>query len=57
MKGDTITYQGRIEILLKSGFEGFTGLPGMILGLARYEDKKNPRKIEDIKKELYTLVL
>jgi GLPGLI family protein len=91
------------EILLKGGPEGFTGLPGMILGLAiprynttwfatkveaknvpifniappakgkrtdtekdfkkmidlytRYEDKKNPRKIEDIKKELYTLIL
>jgi len=88
------------EILLKGGPEGFTGLPGMILGLAiprynttwfatkveaknvpilnvdaptkgkktdtekdfkkmldlytRYEDKKNPRKIEEIKKELYT---
>jgi hypothetical protein len=23
----------------------------------RYEDKKNPRKIEDIKKELYMLIL
>lgn len=91
------------EILLKGGPEGFTGLPGMILGLAiprynttwfatkveaknvpiltiappakgkrtdtekdfkkmldlytRYDDKKNPRKIEDIKKELYTLIL
>lgn len=91
------------EILLKGGPEGFTGLPGMILGLAiprynttwfatkveaknvpilnivppskgkrtdtekdfkkmidlytRYDDKKNPRKIEDIKKELYKLIL
>ena len=91
------------EILLKGGPEGFTGLPGMILGLAiprynttwfatkveaknvpilniappakgkrtdtekdfkkmvdlytRYDDKKNPRKIEAIKKELYTLIL
>lgn len=91
------------EILLKGGPEGFTGLPGMILGLAiprynttwfatkieaknvpvmniaaptkgkktdnekdfkkmvdlytRYDDKKNPRKIEDIKKELYSLML
>ncbi|GGH03697.1 GLPGLI family protein [Pedobacter zeae] len=91
------------EILLKGGPEGFTGLPGMILGLAiprynttwfatkveaknvpilniappakgkrtdtekdfkkmldlytRYDDKKNPRKVEDIKKELYTLIL
>ncbi|RLJ80715.1 GLPGLI family protein [Pedobacter alluvionis] len=91
------------EILLKGGPEGFTGLPGMILGLAiprynttwfaikveaknvpilniappakgkrtdtekdfkkmvdlytRYDDKKNPRKIADIKKELYTLIL
>jgi len=91
------------EILLKGGPEGFTGLPGMILGLAiprynttwfatkieaknvpilnispptkgkktdsekdlkklidlytRYDDKKNPRKIEDIKKELYSLFL
>ncbi|WP_426329196.1 GLPGLI family protein [Pedobacter sp. R-06] len=91
------------EILLRGGPEGFTGLPGMILGLAiprynttwfatkveaknvpilnivppakgkrtdtekdfkkmidlytRYDDKKNPRKIEDIKKELYTLIL
>lgn len=91
------------EILLKGGPEGFTGLPGMILGLAipryrttwfatkveaknvpilniaaptkgkrtdtekdlkklfdlytRYDDKKTPRKIEDIKKELYSLFL
>ena len=91
------------EILLKGGPEGFTGLPGMILGLAiprynttwfatkieaknvpiltitaptkgkrtdnekdfkklidlytRYDDKKNPRKIEDIKKELYNFLL
>lgn len=91
------------EILLRGGPEGFTGLPGMILGLAiprynttwfatkveaknvpilniaaptkgkrtdnekdfkklidlytRYDDKKNPRKIEAIKKELYTLIL
>ncbi|TCC90295.1 GLPGLI family protein [Pedobacter frigiditerrae] len=91
------------EILLKGGPEGFTGLPGMILGLAiprynttwfatkvesvnvpiyaisepakgkradnekefkkliemytRYDDKKNPRKIEDIKKNLYGFLL
>ena len=91
------------EILLKGGPEGFTGLPGMILGLAiprynttwfatkieavnvpiyaieppsegkrtdtdkefkklidlytRYDDKKNPQKIEDIKKRLYSLTL
>jgi GLPGLI family protein len=91
------------EILLKGGPEGFTGLPGMILGLAiprynttwfatkveavnvpiyeiaepakgkradsekefkklldmytRYDDKKNPRKIEDIKKSLYGFLL
>ncbi|WP_293787959.1 GLPGLI family protein [uncultured Pedobacter sp.] len=91
------------EILLKGGPEGFTGLPGMILGLAiprynttwfatkleaqnvpilniapptrgkrtdtekdfkklvdlytRYDDKKTPRKIEDIKKELYSVFL
>lgn len=91
------------EILLKGGPEGFTGLPGMILGLAiprynttwfatkieaknipvftvsppekgkrttsekdfkklidlytRYDDKKKPRKIEDIKKEIYNLIL
>lgn len=87
------------DILLKGGPEGFTGLPGMILGLAipryfttwfatkvesinvpiyeiaqptkgkradnekdfkklidlytRYDDKKNPQKIEDIKKHIY----
>ena len=91
------------EILLRGGPEGFTGLPGMILGLAipryyttwfatkieaknvpvlaiaaptkgkrtdnekdfkkmidlytRYDDKKNPRKMEDIKKEIYNLIL
>lgn len=91
------------EILLKGGPEGFTGLPGMILGLAiprynttwfatkieginiptqiisepikgkradsekdfnklielyrRYEDKKNPMKLEDIKKNLYGFIL
>ncbi|MGM9475570.1 GLPGLI family protein [Pedobacter sp. GSP4] len=91
------------EILLRGGPEGFTGLPGMILGLAiprynttwfatkveaknvpilsiaaptkgkrtdnekdlkkmidlytRYDDKKHPRKIEDIKKEIYNFVL
>ncbi|TKC09984.1 GLPGLI family protein [Pedobacter polaris] len=91
------------EILLKGGPEGFTGLPGMILGLAiprynttwfatkveavnvpiyeisqptkgkradnekefkkliemytRYDDKKKPRKIEDIKKNLYGFLL
>jgi len=91
------------EILLRGGPEGFTGLPGMILGLAipryyttwfaikiesrnvpiltiaapgkgkrtdnekdfkkmidlytRYDDKKKPRKIEDIKKEIYNLIL
>lgn len=91
------------EILLKGGPEGFTGLPGMILGLAiprynttwfatkieaknvpiltisaptkgkktdnekdfkklidlytRYDDKKNPRKIEDIKKDIYGFIL
>lgn len=91
------------EILLKGGPEGFTGLPGMILGLAiprynttwfaskveslnvpildintptkgkkadtekdfkklidlytRYDDKKNPRKLEDIKKSLYGFLL
>ncbi|MNK80950.1 hypothetical protein D3C87_1006840 [compost metagenome] len=91
------------EILLRGGPEGFTGLPGMILGLAiprynttwfatkieaknvpilaiaaptkgkktdnekdfkklidlytRYDDKKKPRKTEDIKKEIYNLLL
>lgn len=91
------------EILLKGGPEGFTGLPGMVLGLAiprynttwfatkieainvpiyaiqapsegkrtdtekefkklidlytRYDDKKHPQKIEDIKKQLYGLTL
>lgn len=91
------------DILFKGGPEGFTGLPGLILGLAiprynttwfatkveavnvpvmgiaepdkgkktnnekdfkkmidlytRYDDKKNPRKIEDIRKELYGLTL
>jgi len=91
------------EMLLKGGPEGFTGLPGMILGLAiprynttwfatkieaknvpvlaitppekgkkttsekdfqkmvdlytRYDDKKNPTKIEDIKKQIYNLLL
>ena len=91
------------DILFKGGPEGFTGLPGLILGLAiprynttwfatkveavnvpvmgiaepdkgkktntekdfkkmidlytRYDDKKNPRKIEEIRKELYGLVL
>jgi len=91
------------EILLKGGPEGFTGLPGMILGLAiprynttwfatkvesvnvpvyavaeptkgkradnekdfkklislftRYDDKNNPQKLEDIKKQLYGLTL
>ncbi|MEE1944077.1 GLPGLI family protein [Pedobacter sp. KR3-3] len=91
------------DILFKGGPEGFTGLPGMILGLAiprynttwfatkveavnvpvmsiaepskgkktdsekdfkklvdlytRYDDKKNPRKIEEIKKEIYGLIL
>ena len=91
------------EILLKGGPEGFTGLPGMILGLAiprynttwfatkieavnmsiyaivapsegkrtdtekdfkklidlytRYDDKKNPQKIENIKKRIYGLTL
>ncbi len=91
------------EILLRGGPEGFTGLPGMILGLAiprynttwfatkieaknvpilaiaapskgkktdnekdfkklidlytRYDDKKKPRKLEDIKKEIYNLIL
>ncbi|QIL41718.1 GLPGLI family protein [Pedobacter sp. HDW13] len=91
------------EILLHGGPEGFTGLPGMILGLAiprynttwfatkieaknvqilaiaaptkgkktdnekdfkklidlytRYDDKKKPRKTEDIKKEIYNLLL
>lgn len=91
------------QILLKGGPEGFTGLPGMILGLAiprynttwfatkvesvnvpiyaitepakgkradnekdfkklielytRYEDKKNPMKLENIKKNLYGFLL
>ncbi|MEJ5996491.1 GLPGLI family protein [Pedobacter sp. Du54] len=91
------------EILLKGGPEGFTGLPGLILGLAiprynttwfatkieaknipilainpptkgkktdtekefkklidlytLYDDKKNPTKIEDIKKSLYGFTL
>lgn len=91
------------DILLKGGPEGFTGLPGLILGLAiprynttwfatkveavnvpilnisepakgkktdnekdfkkladqltRYDDPKKPRKLEDIKKEIYGLVL
>lgn len=91
------------EILLKGGPEGFTGLPGLILGLAiprynttwfatkieainvpildvqpptkgkktdtekdfkklielytRYDDKKNPTKIEEIKKNLYGFTL
>jgi len=91
------------EIVFKGGPEGFTGLPGMILGLAiprynttwfatkveginipiqviseptkgkrtdtekdfnklidlyrRYEDKKNPMKLEDIKKNLYGFIL
>jgi GLPGLI family protein len=91
------------DILIKGGPEGFTGLPGMILGLAiprynttwfatkiesvnipiyaiaeptkgkradnekefkklielytRYDDKKNPQKLEDIKKRLYGLTL
>lgn len=91
------------EILLKGGPEGFTGLPGMILGLAiprynttwfatkveainvptlaiqspskgkkaetakeieklieiytQYDDKKKPRKIEDVKKMIYGFIL
>ncbi|MCX2494422.1 GLPGLI family protein [Pedobacter sp. PF22-3] len=105
MINDTVTVVAFYtdEILLKGGPEGFTGLPGMILGLAiprynttwfatkieaknvdilnitapakgkrtdtekdfkkmidlytRYDDKKNPRKIADIKKELYSLFL
>ncbi len=91
------------EILLKGGPEGFTGLPGMILGLAiprynttwfatkieainvpildiltpskgkktetakefeklieiytQYDDKKKPRKLEDVKKAIYGFIL
>ncbi|TDG35930.1 GLPGLI family protein [Pedobacter changchengzhani] len=91
------------EILVKGGPEGFTGLPGMILGLAiprfnktwfatkieaknaavftvepptkgkktenekdfnkmiesytKYDDKKKPRKLETVKKEIYNLLL